>query len=252
MKLRFATFGIVLAIGGSIGASDNLSTNQSSLDEEKAAVAIALENLRATGELEDMQKLGLLTHRVENITSGDLFLATLQFKAEYFPLGVKPADWESIPAPDLRGTNDPGAVQAFIQTNGWNMNTGMVSLAWGFGKTKPIKGLPWNAIKHRQFEAITANGILYVVLGGFAHNAHGVAYNPQTNRFSSAITGFSPIGGHWYAWREPEDPMTLKKQYEGGAEPAIQTENSVNGNWPIRSETNSTSPTPAANATGRP
>ena len=45
---------------------------------------------------------------------------------------------------------------------------------------------------------------------------YGVAYNPCTNRFDTSLAGFSPIGEHWYAWRQPEDPLKLTQRYEGG------------------------------------
>ena len=80
---------------------------------------------------------------------------------------------------------------------------------------KPIRGLPWEAIKDREFKAVTHQGVLYVVLKGWHHNLSGVAYNPETNTFAPKIRGFQPIGQHWYAWAQPEDPITLPQKYEG-------------------------------------
>jgi hypothetical protein len=108
-------------------------------------------------------------------------------------------------------------VDAFIATNGWNMTTGAVGFGWGLieQKLRPISALPWVQLKDREFRAITSEGILYVVLDSWHHNSSGVAYNPKTNRFDDLIAGFKPLGGHWYAWGQPEDPILLPKQYEG-------------------------------------
>jgi len=198
------------------------STNQESPEEIKAAVTTFVERYRETGVLEDMRRYGLVTNVDSEITWPELYTAMWKMKAEHHPLGIKPASWERIPGPDLRGTNDPGGVEAFLRTNGWHMGRSVTGAAWGLVKTKPIRGLPWNEIKHREFEAVTANGILYVILDGFHHSMYGVAYNPGTNRFDPHLVGFSPIGDHWYAWRQPEDPMKLPQRYEGGVEPTGQ------------------------------
>jgi hypothetical protein len=248
MNTRYATIAHALVVCCSAYAADGVSTNRVSQNEEKAAVASIVEELRRTGVLEDMKKYGLVTNSEPNITWQELSPAMWKFKAEHSPLGIKPAAWEQIPPPDLRGTNDPGAVHAFVRTHGWNMHTGFVALGWGFVETQPIKGLPWKEIEHREFQAVTANGILYVILDGFAHNCLGVAYNPKTNRFDSAMVGFKPIGDHWYAWRQPEDPMTLTQQYEGGAQPTDQPDGAANRSQPPRSETNRA---PVAAGSGR-
>jgi hypothetical protein len=75
--------------------------------------------------------------------------------------------------------------------------------------------LPREAIEDREFKAVTHGGILYVLLKGWHHNLSGVAYNPGTNTFAPHIRGFQPIGQHWYAWAEPEDPINLTRKYEG-------------------------------------
>ncbi len=123
--------------------------------------------------------------------------------------------WDEVPAPTVTGSNALAAVQAFISTNGWNMETNGLRVVDGSDRLKPIRSLPWEAIKDREFNAVTYKGVLYVLLKGWHHNLSGVAYNPQTNTFAPDIRGFKPIGEHWYAWAQPEDPITLTKQYEG-------------------------------------
>ena len=123
--------------------------------------------------------------------------------------------WDEVPSPTLKGPNSMTSVYAFIATNGWNMHTGGLVISYGFEKPQPIRGLPWEAIKDREFPALTHNGILYVVLKGWHHNLSGVAYNPITNIFPPAIRGFKPLGEHWYVWAQPEDPIDLPRQYEG-------------------------------------
>ena len=124
--------------------------------------------------------------------------------------------WESMSAPDVGDTNAMAAVESFIATNGWNMHSGGLAFTYGGEQTQAIRGLPWRSLQGRQFPAITHEGILYVILGGWHHDCHGIAYNPKTNRFSSAIAGFKPIGSHWYVWAQPEDPLKMKQVYEGG------------------------------------
>jgi hypothetical protein len=147
--------------------------------------------------------------------------------------------WDEVPAPTLLGTNAMAGVQAFIATNGWNMHTGNLTFTYGLDKPKAIRGLPWEAIRGREFPALTHRGILYVLSSGWHHDCSGLAYNPNTNAFPSAIRGFKHIGQHWYAWAQPEDPITLSQEYEGKkiGEPG----GAANGSQPIRSETNSTS-----------
>jgi hypothetical protein len=124
------------------------------------------------------------------------------------------AGWESLPAPDMKGTNAMSAVSSFIATNGWQMHTGGLAFSYGKEQTTLLRGLPWRTLNTDAFPALTHNGILYVVLGGWHHDVHGVAYNPNTNRFPPAIAGFRPLGGHWYVWAQSEDPIELKQRYE--------------------------------------
>lgn len=130
--------------------------------------------------------------------------------------------WDEVPAPTLTGSNAMSAVNSFVATNGWNMQTNDCAFDCYTDKgdseiSKPIRGLPWAVIKEQEFPAVTHNGILYVFFRGFHHDGHGVAYNPHTNNFAASIDCFKPIGQHWYVWAfDHEFPMTVKPQiYEG-------------------------------------
>jgi hypothetical protein len=124
--------------------------------------------------------------------------------------------WDEVPPPTLTNLNAMADVQAFIKTNGWNMATNDI-----FGEMsdthpmRPIRGLPWEAIKDREFNAVTFNGVLYVKFRGWQHALNGVAYNPRTNAFSGRISGFKPIGGHWYVWAAGDHQLPLVQHYEG-------------------------------------
>jgi hypothetical protein len=216
MKTNPSAILLSLVLCAAPPAAETPSTNQASSTNWTPDVSALLPDLRRTGVLEDMRKYGLVTNQDSQITWPELWAAMWRLKTDHLPLGVEPAAWKRIPPPDLRGPNDPGGVEVFIRANGWKMGRGIAGAAWGLVKTKPISGLPWNDIKHREFQAVTANGILYVILDGFHHSMYGVAYNPCTNRFDAGLAGFSSIGEHWYAWRQPEDPMKLTQRYEGG------------------------------------
>ena len=167
------------------------------------------------------------TSRTDGVRADDqgsnspLAVVTREAFERRYGLGLSPRVfgpyWFSTPSPTIAATNAMAAVDAFLATNGWNMSTGGVSFTWGFTERdmKPIHGLPWLEIKDREFPAVTSGGILYVLLDSFSHIASGVAYNPKTNRFAEAISGFKPLGGHWYAWVQPDDPEARPQQYEG-------------------------------------
>ena len=131
--------------------------------------------------------------------------------------------WDEVPAPTLVGSNAMSAVNAFVATNGWNMQTNDCIFDCVFddddhAKSKPIRGLPWAVIHEQEFPAVTHDGILYVFFRGFHHDGHGVAYNPHTNNFAGTIDAFKPIGQHWYAWAfDHESPSTVPQPqiYEG-------------------------------------
>ena len=123
--------------------------------------------------------------------------------------------WDSMSRPDIHGRGAMTAVESFIATNGWNMQSNGPPFEMG-QHWRTIRGLPWRRLKDREFAALTQNGILYVLSNpGWHHDSAGVAYNPQTNRFGPTIRGFKPIGSHWYVWFQPEfQSHTFTQQYE--------------------------------------
>jgi len=123
--------------------------------------------------------------------------------------------WDEVPPPTITGSTAMASVDAFIATNGWNMQTGSLGAFVFVEKRQRIRGLPWQAIRDREFQAVTHDGVLYVILKGWHHNYSGVAYNPKTNVFPRGIVGFKPLRDHWYVWAQPEDPVTLPQLYEG-------------------------------------
>jgi hypothetical protein len=132
-------------------------------------------------------------------------------------------EWDEVPAPTLVGPEAISAVNSFVATNGWNMQTNdcifdRISDDETQPKSKQIRGLPWAVIHKQEFPAVTHDGILYVFFRGFHHDAHGVAYNPHTNNFAVTIDSFKPIGQHWYVWEfDHEFPPTVPQPqiYEG-------------------------------------
>ena len=118
--------------------------------------------------------------------------------------------------PDISGTNAMTAVESFIATNGWNMQTSGPPFEVGGRRWRIIRGLPWKGLRDQEFRAVTQRGVLYVLSNpGWHHDSAGVAYNPHTNRFGPTIRGFKPVGGHWYVWFQPEfQSHTFTQQYE--------------------------------------
>lgn len=148
--------------------------------------------------------------------------------------------WYEVPAPTITNSSAMSSVNAFIVTNGWNMATNDDIFGELFPSAtpmKPIRGLPWPALKDREFMAVTHNGVFYVKFTGWHHNYSGVAYNPNTNSFAAGIRGFKPIGNHWYAWAQPEDPADGWPQIYEGQNDGEQG-NPTNGSQKTRSETN--------------
>lgn len=133
--------------------------------------------------------------------------------------------WDEVPAPTLVGSNGMSAVNSFVAANGWNMQTNDYVFDGITGrnqpKSEPIRGLPWAVIHDQEFPAVTHDHILYVFFRGFHHDGHGVAYNPNTNRFSAAIDSFKPIGQHWYVWAFDHEfrPSVPQPQIYEGAKP---------------------------------
>ena len=134
-----------------------------------------------------------------------------------FMVGCKNHKWDATPPPDIRGTNALVGVSVFIATYGWNMSTNVQDL-WRWEDLQPyyIHDLPWTRYKNQQFQALTYDGILYVLSNpGWHHDYGGVAYNPKTNHFPEYLEGFKPIGGHWYVWCITEfEGHHLPKIYE--------------------------------------
>ncbi|HZR21516.1 MAG TPA: hypothetical protein VFE51_29815 [Verrucomicrobiae bacterium] len=125
--------------------------------------------------------------------------------------------WERMGPPDINGKKGMAAVDAFIATNGWEMNSSPLAFAFGFGQSVPLKGLPWKRLANREYPVLTHGGVLYVALEGWHHDVIGVAYNPRTNSFAAGVMGFKPLADHWYVWTfaELDDSIKLTKRYEG-------------------------------------
>ena len=125
--------------------------------------------------------------------------------------------WDEVPAPTMTGTTGMSAVEAFVATNGWDMQKDGVVFCSVLApdKSKGIRGLPWTEIHERDFPAVTHEGVLYVFFTGWHYNNQGVAYNPKTNTFVRALAAFKPIGQHWYAWAMTDDNSKGLQQYEG-------------------------------------
>jgi hypothetical protein len=119
--------------------------------------------------------------------------------------------------PDIPGKKGMVAVDAFIDTNGWEMSSSPVAFAFGLSRSASLKGLPWKKLANREYPALTCGGVLYVVLDGWHHDVTGVAYNPKTNAFAPGVIGFKPLANHWYVWTFAElgDSVKLTQRYEG-------------------------------------
>lgn len=135
----------------------------------------------------------------------------------YFGL-YNPNHWDHVvSSPNITGPEAMAGVSKFIAAYGWNMSTNEDDL-WSWEDLNPcyIHDLPWKKYKDQQFQALTCNGILYVLSNpGWHHDYAGVAYNPTTNQFPARMDGFKPIGGHWYVWCNLEfHPSDLPKKYE--------------------------------------
>jgi hypothetical protein len=132
--------------------------------------------------------------------------------------------WDEVPGPTFSGSNALSAVNSFVATNGWNMQTNdCIFDCYSFKPiSKPIRGLPWAVIVEKEFPAVTHDNILYVFFRGFHHDGHGVAYNPHTNHFAATIDSFKPIGQHWYVWAFDHEfrPSVPQPQIYEGADPA--------------------------------
>jgi len=196
-------------------AVDNTATNNSSAAQEEQLFQRYMKEMR-----EVMAKAPTNFDSSSFLTNLD----TPTFRRVFQRFIVDPSfgyHWDDVPAPTLVDSNAMSAVDSFVATNGWNMQTNDCVFDCIFGneadKSKLISGLPWAVIRERQFPAVTHDGILYVFFTGFHHDGEGVAYNPHTNAFSATLDGFKPIGQHWYVWTfGHEEPHPLGPQkYEG-------------------------------------
>ena len=195
-------------------AADNAITNDSPAAQKERLYQRFLKEM-----LPEMQKLDP-SNSVWSFTNAE---AQSSLRMVFETVIVDPSfglKWDEVPAPTLVGSNALSAVNAYVATNGWNMETN----SWVFDsltdddKSKPIRGLPWAVIHDREFPAITHDGILYVFFGGFHHDGSGVAYNSHTNNFSGTVDAFKPIGQHWYVWAFDHEDPTRDHQpqiYEG-------------------------------------
>src|SRR5690348_6884798 len=73
-------------------------------------------------------------------------------------------EWDEVPAPTLVGPEALSAVNSFVATNGWNIQTNdcifdCISDDDNQAKSKPIRGLPWAAIHEQEFPAVTHGGV---------------------------------------------------------------------------------------------
>ena len=117
------------------------------------------------------------------------------------------------PPPDI-ATNNMVAVLNFVNKHGWNMQKESLSVL-ARGHWSDITGLPWKPIAQSKYQAVTREGVLYVLLVAFGGEGGGIAWNPKTNRFDRVISHFKPLGAGWYSWglgtpHPPED-----RKYEG-------------------------------------
>ena len=189
-------------------AADNTVTNDSPAAQKERLYQRFVKEMHQ--KMQEMQKLDPSNSDL-SFTNAEA-QASLRFVFE--SAIVDPSfglEWDEVPAPTLVGSNAMSAVNAFVATNGWNMQTNdCISDDDNEAKSKPIRGLPWAVIHEQEFPAVTHDGILFVFFRGFHHDGHWVAYNPQTNHFAATIDSFKPIGQHWYVWEfDHEFPPTV-------------------------------------------
>lgn len=116
------------------------------------------------------------------------------------------ARWDQVSSP-VAGTNAMAPVNAFLLTNGWQMQTGVVLFfSIPAERLRPLGGIPWKGLEKAQYSAITCDGILYIPLRAFGPESDGIAYRPGTNPFPPTISGSAPLGGNWYAWKQTMAP----------------------------------------------
>src|SRR5688572_18078968 len=69
--------------------------------------------------------------------------------------------WDKVAKP-LATPNAMAGVEAFLRTNGWQMQTGGVLFFSVGDKMRPLAGIPWSGLTGKEHLAITCDGILYV------------------------------------------------------------------------------------------
>jgi hypothetical protein len=141
-----AIFGTLLVVLHSLLASDAPVITRQEADQREHLFQRFLAVMRGTGEL---------THFGLSMTNFDnpFFRQFLNVMTVHPSFGLR---WDEVPAPTIVGTNAMQAVESFIATNGWNMETGGLLLTYGLDKPRAIRGLPWEVIREREFPALTA------------------------------------------------------------------------------------------------
>jgi hypothetical protein len=193
-----------------IFAADGTDTNESE--------AVQWEKLyqRHVKEMRDLASKAPTNEDVSYITNS---LNTPFDREQFNQMVVHPSfglHWDEVPAPTMGDSNAMATVDAFIATNGWDMqkDNGRVLGPIDIKQCKRISGLPWKVIHDREFPAITRDGTLFIWFTGWHHNDTGIAYNPKRNTFSRGIA-FKPIGQHWYVWATSDSGDFGPHEYEG-------------------------------------
>jgi len=235
---------LLLALAIAANASDNQPLEESEAAKKERLYQQSLTEFRSgISELERNLPEAMRDSGVTNIANSargeSMFRELFEANWIHSSFGLR---WDEVPPPTLHGTNSTEGVRAFVAGHGWQMNTNELAFVlWDARKRGiPFIGLPWQAIQHREFRAVTDQGILYVplrygpIFEGLA--CSGVAYNPRTNRFPATLRGFKHIGDHWYVWRQG-DPPPGPYDYEGSHKPG-QQDGPANRSQPVGSGIN--------------
>ena len=222
MKRFFAVIAFIFVAINSF-AADNSGTNDSPAAQKERLFQRFVKEMQQ--RMQEMQKLDPSNLDL-SFTNAE---AQSALRVVFESAIVDPSfglEWDEVPAPTLVGSDAMSAVNSFVATNGWNMQTNdcifdCISDDGDQAISKPIHGLPWAVIHEQEFPAVTHDGILYVFFRGFHHDGHGVAYNAHTNHFVATIDSFKPIGQHWYVWAFDHEfpPTVAQPQIYEGAKP---------------------------------
>ena len=215
---RFLTVIALSFVAINCFAADNTVTNDSPAAQKERLYQRFLKGMQ-----QSMQAMGRSNDLSLSFTNAE---GQASFREIFESVIVDPSfglKWDEVPAPTLTGSNAMSGIDSFIAANGWSMQTNgyifdRIPYDGNRVESTPIRGLPWAAVHEKEFPAITQGHILYISFGGFHHDGHGVAYNPQTNHFASTIDAFKPIGQHWYVWSfDHEFPSSVPQPqiYEG-------------------------------------